>query len=160
MKRKNKVITGVTIIAIISLLIIGTSLSFKSSKPIQNNNSQHNNSSLTVKIDEKRMNLEIADTQEERQEGLMYRDNLCDKCGMLFIFDEEKKHDFWMKNTKIPLDIIFINSDKKIVDIIHADPCNVFCESYIPNDEAKYVLEVNKNTFNESIIGESININL
>lgn len=51
--------------------------------------------------------LEIARTPEEHSRGLMYRRHLCDRCGMLFIFEEEKPQAFWMKNTYIPLDIYF-----------------------------------------------------
>src|SRR6056297_767591 len=76
-----------------------------------------------VEIDNKKINVEIADSDKERQKGLMNRTSLCNKCGMLFIFDDERKHSFWMKNTLIPLDIIFINSKLKVVDIFHAQPC-------------------------------------
>lgn len=89
---------------------------------------------------------EIADSEAEKTRGLMYRQSLAWESGMLFIFDEELLHSFWMKNTLIPLDIIWIDSDKNIVDITqNALPCKEEqeCESIIPVLEVKYVLEVN-----------------
>jgi len=92
------------------------------------------------------VNVEIADDAEERALGLMFREFLDDKSGMLFVFDEENFHSFWMKNTLIPLDIIFISEDFKIVDVIYAEPCKEDnCESFKPVKAAKYVLEVNGN---------------
>jgi uncharacterized membrane protein (UPF0127 family) len=67
--------------------------------------------------------VEIADTQEKRRKGLMFRENLCEKCGMLFLFEHPEKYAFWMKNVKIPLDIIYIDKEGTIVDLINAEPC-------------------------------------
>tara|TARA_Y100000310_G_scaffold210577_1_gene211212 strand:- start:4209 stop:4640 length:432 start_codon:yes stop_codon:yes gene_type:complete len=92
------------------------------------------------------VNVEIADNAQERAQGLMFRDFLDDKNGMWFVFDDEDFHSFWMKNTLIPLDIIFISESFEIVDIIYAEPCKTDeCESYKPRNAAKYVLEVNGN---------------
>ena len=103
--------------------------------------------------------MESADTNEERQEGLMYRENLCEKCGMLFVYEKEGNHSFWMKNTKIPLDMIFIDSESNVVDLIHAKPCyNEPCKTYTPKNKSLYVLETNINKFNESIIGKEARI--
>ena len=60
---------------------------------------------------------EIADTTRKRAEGLMYRDHLDKNRGMLFKFDEARPWTFWMKNTKIPLDIIWMNEKRQIVHI-------------------------------------------
>lgn len=89
---------------------------------------------------------EIADSEAKKTRGLMYRESLAWESGMLFIFDEEALHSFWMKNTLIPLDMIWIDSDKNIVDITqNALPCKEQqeCKSIIPTAEVKYVLEVN-----------------
>ena len=89
---------------------------------------------------------EIADTEKERREGLQNRENLKSNAGMLFVFDGEEKHSFWMENTLIPLDIIWINKDKEVVFIKqNATPCSN-CLSYTPDEKAKYVLEVNAGT--------------
>ena len=109
-----------------------------------------------------KIKVEIADDDLERQQGLMFRSFLEENGGMLFIFDDEKKHDFWMKNTLIPLDMIFINENKKIVDIKYAQPCEKDpCELYEPLESAKYVLEVNGNfTIENSIkIGDKFILN-
>ena len=91
-----------------------------------------------------KVNVEIADDNNERMNGLMFRKNLDKNSGMLFVFDDEKNQTFWMKNTLIPLDIIFIDSNLKIVDIKYADPCKKDpCAVYTSSKPAKYVLEVN-----------------
>lgn len=65
----------------------------------------------------KQIDVEIADTDDKRHRGLMYRTKMDSSQGMLFIFPEEEEQAFYMKNTIIPLDIIFINSKKQIVKI-------------------------------------------
>jgi len=117
------------------------------------------NSEKYVKIEDKKIDVEIADTSAERQEGLMFRKNLCEGCGMLFVYEEEKTPGYWMKNTKIPLDIIFIDSDLKVVNLFHAETCeNKKCQTYSPENKSLYVLETNINEFNESVIGKKVKI--
>lgn len=88
--------------------------------------------------------IEIADTVEKRQQWLMYRKELPENRGMLFVFDRLDIHNFWMKNTLIPLDMIWLDSDFTIVDIQTAEPCvQEPCRDYIPKELAKYVLEIN-----------------
>lgn len=88
------------------------------------------------------LNIEIADSDYETQTGLMYRETMAENHGMLFIFPDEAMRSFYMKNTKIPLDIIYINSELRISSIQKdAKPLD---ESGLPsNAPAKYVLEVN-----------------
>jgi|TARA_B100001964_G_scaffold5757_1_gene6185 hypothetical protein len=108
------------------------------------------------------VNVEIVDDAEERARGLMFREFLDDKSGMWFVFDDEDFHNFWMKNTLIPLDIVFISESFEIVDIIYAEPCKIDpCENYNPKKAAKYVLEVNGNFTikNDIKIGNKITIN-
>ncbi|MBW2991435.1 DUF192 domain-containing protein [Candidatus Woesearchaeota archaeon] len=112
-----------------------------------------------VDINGQRIFVEIPKTSEEMMKGLMFRQELCDNCGMLFIFEHEDFHGFWMKNTLIPLDMVFINTNLYVVDVLHAAPCTEDpCRSYVPGEKALYVLEVNPGKFDESIIGEKINI--
>jgi len=88
--------------------------------------------------------VEIADTEEARHVGLQKRESLEDHEGMLFIFPDRLKHRFWMKDTLIPLDIIWIDYDRKVVDIKpYVEPCQEDpCEVYTPEYPAQYVLEV------------------
>ena len=89
--------------------------------------------------------IEIADNDESRQLWLMYREFLSDDKWMLFIFDEMWAYSFRMKNTLIPLAWIRLDSDLHIVDIIQMDPCKTEkCQSYKPQSEAQYVLEINQ----------------
>ena len=93
-----------------------------------------------------KINIEIADDNEERVKGLMFREKLDENFGMLFIFDNEEYQTFWMKNTLIPLDMIFIDKNFKIIDIKDAVPCKEEpCALYKSSKPAKYVLEVNGN---------------
>ncbi len=88
--------------------------------------------------------VEIADSAEEHAIGLMFRTELAENTGMLFVFDDMQQRGFWMKNTKIPLDIIFIDPEGIIVDIKeNFQPCTTEqCEIYF-SAPAQYVLEVN-----------------
>lgn len=90
------------------------------------------------------VSVEIAADDELRAQGLMYRDQLRPGTGMLFFFAAEGEYPFWMKNTMIPLDIIWIDAQRRIAHIKHeVPPCRVRdCPSYPPNAIAKYVLEV------------------
>lgn len=92
------------------------------------------------------VSIEVANTEEERERGLMNRSELGEYNGMLFVFEEDGKNSFWMKNTIIPLDMIFINSDKRVVEVIeNAQPCEEghICPKLTPLVEYMYCLEVN-----------------
>ncbi|HSB43642.1 MAG TPA: DUF192 domain-containing protein [Nitrospira sp.] len=89
---------------------------------------------------------EVADTPKKRAEGLMYRERLAKDRGMLFTFGQAQPWTFWMKNTKIPLDIIWMNEKKQIIHIARNVPIctrtDDSCPQYQPNDPALYVLEL------------------
>lgn len=86
--------------------------------------------------------IEIADDEYQRETGLMYRNSMAKHEGMLFIFEDEDFRNFYMRNTRFPLDIIYISSNKRIVSFQkNAQPRN---EASLPsNTPAKYVLEIN-----------------
>lgn len=88
--------------------------------------------------------VEVADTPQKRAEGLMFRENIPDDFGMLFIFESEDYQSFWMKNCKVSLDIIYLNGGKEIVDMyINVPPCKEEpCASYPSRERAQYVLEL------------------
>jgi len=107
--------------------------------------------------------VEVADTLEKRQKGLMNRKFLKDNEGMLFIFENNGYYGFWMKNMLIPLDIMFISENLEIKEIKHAEPCfNEPCKMYKPSEAIKYVLEVNRGftVRNNVDIGDGIELNL
>lgn len=88
------------------------------------------------------LTVEIARTPQERNLGLMYRKQLPPKAGMLFLFEKEEVQSFWMQNTYIPLDMIFINSKMQVVGIVQsAEPQTT--KSRQVSTPSKYVLEVN-----------------
>lgn len=85
--------------------------------------------------------IEIADNSQDRVQGLMYRSTLDDTQGMLFIFDQEEEQSFWMKNTRIPLDILYVNRDLEIVSLYRQT--QPYSTSPIPSFRpALYVVEV------------------
>ena len=92
----------------------------------------------------KKVLLEVADTDRERSRGLMFRTRLGKDRGMLFVFDEPGQPGFWMKNTYLELDILFLSADGTIVDLFEElSPCPMDpCPSYAPRAPARYALEV------------------
>jgi uncharacterized membrane protein (UPF0127 family) len=86
--------------------------------------------------------VELARTDAERAKGLMHRRELAPDAGMLFLFDETAEHAFWMKNTLIPLDMIFIGDDGRVTGIVgRAVPGDLRARS--AGGPSRYVLEVN-----------------
>ena len=89
---------------------------------------------------------EVADTPQASENGLMFRDSLPEDRGMLFVFDHPKSASFWMKNTKIPLSIAYIDSTGKILEIESMKPLD---ETIVPSasGQVAYALEVNQGWF-------------
>ena len=88
------------------------------------------------------IDIEIAQDDSKRQLGLMYRDKLAENQGMLFVFEGDDTRSFWMKNTVLPLDMIFVNSHSQIVTI-HKNTTPYSEQSYTSTKPAQYVVEVN-----------------
>ena len=90
---------------------------------------------------------EVADTEQARERGLMFRTHLGENRGMIFYFDQTGYHAFYMYNTRIPLSVIFLNESLRIVDIQDMAPCleqnPLACPIYTPHAECKYAIEVN-----------------
>lgn len=94
--------------------------------------------------DQECFTVELARTQAEQTYGLMNRTYMAETSGMVFVFDASAIHSFWMKNTLIPLDMLWINEKYTVVHIITAQPCKTkSCPIYTPETSAKYVLEIN-----------------
>ena len=94
------------------------------------------------------VNIEVADTPEQRALGLMHRESLADDAGMVFVFFEDTSGGFWMKNTLIPLSIAFFDGTGRIVKILDMDPCDADpCPTYDPGTAYRGALEVNQGAF-------------
>ena len=99
---------------------------------------------VRVRIGSKDFTLEVADTDALRQKGLMRRDSMPKDHGMIFVFPDEAERSFWMKNTRIPLDIIYLNSAGRIVSIKQMKPYDM---GGTPSDgPAQYAIELNQGT--------------
>ena len=113
----------------------------------------------TVCIKDTCIQAEVVSAFAEREKGLMFRESLAEDRGMLFIFEEEGLYSFWMKNMRFPLDIIWLDLNKKIVEIKeNVLPCSESCETLSPENKARYVLEVNAGFTrrNKIKVGESV----
>ncbi|RWH75553.1 DUF192 domain-containing protein [Mesorhizobium sp.] len=93
---------------------------------------------------ERSFSIEIADTSAEREAGLMFRRTMADDHGMLFVFERTDEVDFWMKNTPMALDLIFIGEDGRIKAIKHGEPESEAIIS--PGQPVRFVLELKAGT--------------
>jgi len=108
------------------------------------------------------IDVEVADSAKERQLGLMHRESLDDDSGMVFIFSEEQRGGFWMKNTLIPLSIAFFDAEGEILKILDMRPCEEDpCPIYDPGVAYFGALEVNQGAFDRWGVaeGDSIHMN-
>ena len=99
-----------------------------------------------VELAGQRFTVELADDDAERARGLMFRDAMAEDRGMLFVHDTQEPQAYWMKNTRIALDILYFDNDRKLVaQQRDVPPCSLgdACPSYPSNAPARYVLELN-----------------
>lgn len=98
-----------------------------------------------VRLNNETFTVALALTREEQARGLMFVEEMPEDRGMLFVFSREGLRSFWMKNTRIPLDILYFDSDLKLVSVVeNARPCaSSRCPSYPSQGPAQYVLELN-----------------
>jgi uncharacterized membrane protein (UPF0127 family) len=98
-----------------------------------------------VELKGKRFVVEIADEPAEMEQGLMFRDEMAPDHGMVFLHDNEQLQYYWMKNTKIPLDIMYFDRERRLVSVAHAPPCSADdrCPMFPSEGPALYVLELN-----------------
>ena len=88
--------------------------------------------------------VEVADTAESRRIGLSNRESLYSNAGMLFVFDETLSTNcFWMKDTLIPLDMVWLDDEKRVVTITENVTPETYPDSFCPDEPAKYGLEIN-----------------
>ncbi|MGY0558740.1 MULTISPECIES: DUF192 domain-containing protein [unclassified Lysobacter] len=101
---------------------------------------------LWVEVGDARYAVEIADDDAERARGLMFRDHMADDRGMLFIHERQGPQAYWMKNTRIALDILYFDDDRRLVSQQRdVPPCSAgnACPPYPSDAPARYVLELN-----------------
>ncbi len=105
-----------------------------------------------IKINQWKITVEIADTRETQEKGLMGRESLDEDKGMLFVYDRDSRKSFWMKNTKIPISLAYIATDGTIREIYDMEPLSTrIVESRY---SVRYVLEVNQGAFQRHGIKE------
>lgn len=119
--------------------------------------------SSTVELAGETIFVEIARTPKEQSLGLMHRTLLDPNKGMIFVYEDAAPRFFWMKNTLIPLDMIFIDSELKVLNIQTAQPCTLDpCVVYDSKGDAQYVLEVNAGFAQQHNLqpGDNVKLNL
>jgi uncharacterized membrane protein (UPF0127 family) len=98
-----------------------------------------------IKVAGHELKVEVVQTEEQREQGLMFRKQLGRNDGMLFIFDEPAYHAMWMKNTLIPLSVAFLDKDGEILNILDMEPQTL--DSHMAAGPASYAIETNKGWF-------------
>ena len=98
-----------------------------------------------IKVGPHPLRVEVAASDPERSQGLMYREKLGKDDGMLFIFDEPGYHSMWMKNTLIPLSVAFVDAEGRILNILDMEPRTL--DTHIAAGPARYAIETNKGWF-------------
>ena len=118
----------------------------------------------SVELKGEKFTVELAETREKQALGLMFRDSLEDDHGMLFIFPNEARRSFWMKNCRIALDIFYFNAALELVSVSeNTPPCrSQRCPTYPSAGPAKYVLELNAGKAAELgvQVGDRLELNL
>ena len=105
---------------------------------------------IPLRIKDQILQVELALTPAEQQQGLMFRHNMEPNHGMLFVFEQEQALGFWMRNTYLPLSIAYLDAERKIVDIQDMQPLSE--KIHRSRQPAKYALEVNQGWFSEQQI--------
>ena len=113
---------------------------------------------VNMQIGSKKFEIEVAHTDKQREIGLMFRDSMPANHGMLFVFDDAQVRAFWMKNTRIPLDIIYIGPDKRVVSIKQMEAFDLRPTS--SEKPAQYALELNQGAAKDAgvSVGDLIDI--
>ena len=103
---------------------------------------------IQAKSERHTLAVEIAETPEQQQLGLMFRELLPRNAGMVFVFPDDHRGGFWMKNTLVPLSIAFYDGSGTIVAILDMEPCDDDpCPTYAPGVVYRGALEVNRGLF-------------
>ena len=146
------------IISILPIVFLCTFLhSCKEQETIAQQNTER--AKYAIQIGEQTLQLELARTQKTRETGLMYRDSLPRGEGMIFVFENPQPQRFWMKNTRIPLDIGYFSADGKLKEIHRGRPYDLSGMSSRAQD-LQFVVELNAGEFKRMGIGLGSRLNL
>jgi len=116
----------------------------------------------TVTVNHHQISVEVMETAEEKRQGLSDRESLGSNSGLLFVYDAPGQYNFWMKDMNLPIDIIWIADDYRVVDITKYLHPDTFPEKFTSSRPAQYVLEVNAGYSDELDvrIGDDFEFNL
>lgn len=141
---RTKIIIGILIllVVLVGIILVKNSTNTTSSETVATTEGKID-TIIDVIINGNVITAELAMTEEEKAIGLMNRQNLDTNSGMLFVYQNEADRGFWMKDTFIPLDIVFIDEDRKVVSISANTKPNQTDEIYYSDKKSMYVLELN-----------------
>ncbi len=156
-KSRNKpyIAGAVFVLALVVVYFVGTNIQTEKLQPASASSTQTQTRSAVAFVKEGELrfldnrdnlraaiDIEIADDDASRMQGLMYRDSMAETQGMLFVFPDQAERSFWMENTILPLDIIYVNAQNRIITI-QKNTVPYSRDSIPSNGPAKYVVEVN-----------------
>jgi uncharacterized membrane protein (UPF0127 family) len=127
---KNKLILLVSLIIIAFVFFYFNNNNSVADKPI-------------LKINNESIDLIVADDQQEREKGLGDRESMPNDTAMLFVFEQPDIYEFWMKDMKFPLDIVWLNENREVIHIKENAQPDSYPESFVPPQKALYVIELN-----------------
>lgn len=155
-KKHIGVILFILCVFLISLNILNSFSEYK----IQNKNRYANTLSITTSDNKLHsFNLLLADTDELREKGLGDRTSLDPRDAMLFVFQDNTRHFFWMKDMEFPIDIVWLNTDKKVIHIEKGVATSTYPNPFGPQDNSQYVIEYNAGISDEIRLNEGDKIN-
>lgn len=136
---RKKYLVG-TVLAVFAIIAVSTLFLVRSRNEIAINSQISDNA---VIINNVKINVEIANTSQKHINGLCCRNFLAQDSGMFFVYDTPAVRNFWMKDTRIPLDIYWLNDEKKIIYIQEDVQPESYPKSFGPEEKSRYVLETN-----------------
>lgn len=139
------VIIGITLLFGVGFLIKNKEIG---QKPIE----KAEKTQKVLRMGKIRLNIEMADTDTKRRQGLSGREKLEENEGMLFVFEKEGNHGFWMKNMSFPIDIAWLDKDKKIIHIEKNIGPETYPKVFSSTAPGLYVLETNADFFESNKI--------
>lgn len=157
-KSKQKMFVFIDVLAIIVLVFfvviayLDQTKWFRVGYIVEDNKNCSENSSTNIKCQGKLVSVELATDTQSQTNGLSNRRSLDKNKGLLFVFETVEKHGIWMKDMKFPIDIVWIDEGKKVIDIATKVSPDSYPEVFYPAMPSRYVLEVNAGVVDEKNI--------